>query len=238
MGERSRLKKLFSLSGVVPLGAFLVLHLWTAAALLSSHAVYDRQVSFLHGGPGLAVLEVVLVVAPLLFHAAYGMWLALQPRPVKHAYDTDLMLVLERISGVIVLVFVIAHLWETRVPTWTGHLLVGSYSTTLVEQLSSLSGGIPWRALGYLVGIAATVFHFVNGMTSFCTTWGIAKTPAAERRARILFRGVGVLLFAASSATVIALATGTRFVGDEAPAAARSCGSATPAPSALPSAAP
>lgn len=241
MGPRTRLYKLFSLSGVVPLGAFLILHLWTAAALLSSHAVYDRQVSLLHGGPVLAVLEVLLVLVPLLFHAGYGMGLALGARPEKHAYDSNLMLILERISGVIVLVFVAVHLWETRVQTWTGHLLVGSYSTKLVERLSSLSGGIPWVALGYLVGIAATVFHLVNGMTSFCVTWELTRTPAAQRRARRIFRGIGVLLFATAAGTVVELATGARFFAAERPDAAGVCGSAaapqtTRAPSALPSA--
>jgi succinate dehydrogenase/fumarate reductase cytochrome b subunit (b558 family) len=238
MGDRTRLQKLFSLSGVVPLGAFLLLHLWTAIALLSSHAIYDRQVSLLHGGPILGLLEIVFVLVPLLFHAGYGVWLALQPRPSKHAYDGDRMLSLERISGVIVLVFVVAHLWGTRVPTWTGHLLVGSYSTKLVAQLSSLSGGVPWIALGYLVGIAATIFHLVNGMTSFCATWGIAKTPAARHRARLLFRGLGILFFTASTATVLELATGARFFAAEPPGTPGFCGSAAPTPSALPSASP
>jgi succinate dehydrogenase/fumarate reductase cytochrome b subunit (b558 family) len=236
--ERTRLQKLFSLSGVVPLGAFLLLHLWTAAALLGSHAVYDRQVSFLHGA-GLGVLEVVLILGPLLFHAAYGMWIGLQRRPREHAYDSDLMLSLERVSGVIVLVFVVAHLWETRVPTWTGHLLVGSYSTKLVEQLSSLQGGIPWIALGYLVGMAATVFHLVNGLTSFSITWGLTKTPIAQRRARLFFRAAGLLFFVIGSATIIELATGTRFFLAERPSTAGVCGSAAlPTPSALPSASP
>ena len=49
-------KKLHSLSGVVPLGAFLVLHLWVTASVLGSRAVYDRQIGFLHSGL-LGVLE-------------------------------------------------------------------------------------------------------------------------------------------------------------------------------------
>ncbi len=96
--DRSRFQKLFSLSGVVPLGAFLLLHLWTAAALLTSNATYDRQIAFFHG-PIFAFLEIVLVLVPLLFHAGYGMVLAVTPRPEKHAYDSALMVSLERISA-------------------------------------------------------------------------------------------------------------------------------------------
>ena len=247
--ERTRWQKLFSLSGVIPLGAFLLLHLWTGAALLSSHAVYDRQVSFLHGGPILGFLEIVLVLVPLVFHAGYGLWRSVQPKRPGHGYDSDLMLVLERISGVVVLVFVVAHLWETRMQTWTGGLLVGSYSTKLVEHLSSTSAGIPWIALGYLAGIAATVFHLVNGLTSFATTWGFAEAPASHRRARLLFRGAGILVFGIGAATVVELATGVRLLspthGDS--GAPGLCGSAAApvqpaapvlAPSGLPSASP
>jgi succinate dehydrogenase/fumarate reductase cytochrome b subunit (b558 family) len=240
--ERTPWQKLFSLSGVAPLGVFLLLHLWTAAALLSSHTAYDRQVSFLHGGPILGFLEVVLVLVPLLFHAGFGMWLSFvrprQPRPAKHGYDSPLMLSLERVSGAVVLVFVLWHLWQTRLQTWTGHLLVGSYSTKLVEQLSSLQGGIPWVALGYLLGIAATLFHLVNGMTSFCATWGVAKTPAALHRTRLLVRGAGILCFAIGAATVIELATGARFFAAEQPTKAGLCGPAAASPNALPGARP
>ena len=231
------MRKMFSLSGVVPLGAFVLLHLWTTAALLTSQSTYERQVGALHGGPLMVVLEVVLILVPLAFHGVYGTCLALQKRPTAHAYSSDLVLSLERISGLVVLLFVIAHLRATLLPAWSGHLVVGSYSTRLVEQLSTLDGGIPWTALGYLVGIAATVFHLAAGMTSFCITWGFAQGPRAEQRARLLFRLLGILLFAIAAATVITVATGTRFFGPETPPAAGLCGSAlAPAPTALPTA--
>ena len=215
--DRTRWQALFSVSGVVPLGAFLLLHLWTASALLSSHAAYDRQVGSLHGGPVLGLLTVVLILAPLAFHAGYGVWRWVHRPPTgadaapPHAYESDLMLLLERISGVVVLAFVGAHFWETELQTWTGELAVGSYSTKLVEHLSSTRSGIPWVALGYLVGIAATVLHLVNGLTSFSTRWGLTPDRRSQRRARVLFRGAGALLFAVGAASVIELATGAHF---------------------------
>ncbi len=234
---RSTARKLFSLSGVVPLGAFVLLHLWTTAALLTSQSTYERQVGVLHGGPVTVALEVVLILLPLAFHGGYGTWLALQKRPKVHAYGTDLRLSLERISGLVVLLFVIAHLRATLVPAWSGELVVGSYSTRLVEQLSTLGWGIPWTALGYLIGLAATAFHLATGLTSFVTTWGYVRGPRAERRAQLFLRGLGIALFAIGAATIITVATGTRFFGPEAPSSAGLCGSAAvPAPSALPSA--
>jgi len=235
---QTRLRRLFSLSGVVPLGAFLLLHLWTAAALLSSNATYDRQVAVLHGGPVVGLLAIALVLVPLAFHGVYGTWLAFQPRPAQHAYGSGLMLALQRISGLVVLLFVVAHLRATLVPAWRGQLLVGSYSTRLVADLSTLDSGIPWTALGYLVGMAATVFHLATGMTSFGIARGLVRGPVAERRSRFFFRAIGIGVFAIGAATILALATGTRFLGEEAPPAPGACGAAaSPSPSALPGAA-
>ena len=201
-------KKLHSLSGVVPLGAFLVLHIWVTASIVGSRAVYDRQVGFIHSGI-LGVLE-PLVIAPLFFHGIYGVIRVLSPRDPDHAYQTDLMAVLQRASGIVVLVFLGLHLWEFRAQTWMHGLAESSYSTKLVEDLSSTRNGVPWISLGYIVGMAGCVFHLVNGMTSFCTTWGYTRTEAAQRRARVVFRIAGVLLFAISSGIVVQLATGSR----------------------------
>jgi succinate dehydrogenase/fumarate reductase cytochrome b subunit len=152
-------------------------------------------------------------------------WRSLQPREA-HAYDSDLMHTLERASGVLVLVFVGAHFYELRWQTLSGGLQVGSYSTKLVEHLSWTTGGVPFIALGYLLGIAATIFHLVNGMTSFCITWGYTATELAQRRARIVFRALGVIFFLVGAATVIQLASGIRFTRSEEQPSSTACGSA------------
>lgn len=228
------LKKLHALSGVLPLGAFVVIHIWVTSAVTSSRDVYDRQIGWLHSGWFLGLLEIVLVVAPLLYHAVYGTWRSLQPRDPDHAYDTDLMVSLERASGVVVLVFVAAHFWEFRGQTWNGTLPVSSYSTKLVEDLSSTQRGVPWIAAGYFIGIAATCFHLVNGMTSFLTTWGYTRSEAARRRARILVRVAGVTVFVIASGIVLQLATGIRYFPVEEPKAPLCGPSAPPAITPLP----
>ena len=242
--EKTRAEKLFSSSGVVPLGAFVLYHLWMASALLGSHASFDRQSAFLHEGAMGSVftfLELVLVVLPLVFHAAYGIYLSLQ-RTTAHSYESDLMRSLERVTGVVILVFVIWHTWQTRVPTLNGAVIAPDYSSRLTEQLSTTSSGIPWTALAYLVGLAATAFHLVAGLNSACVTWSIPATFAGRARARVLFRAIGILFFAVSSATVLELATGTRFFPAEPPSSSGVCGSAaivaTPPPAPSSSASP
>jgi succinate dehydrogenase / fumarate reductase cytochrome b subunit len=225
--RRGLAKKLHSLSGVVPLGAYLVLHLWMTSSIVGSRDVYDRQVGFIHSGV-LGILE-PLIIAPLFFHAIYGLIRVLGPRDPDHAYDTDALLMLQRVSGVVVLVFLGLHLWEFRAQTWMRGLGESAYSTKLVLDLSSTTYSVPLIALGYIVGTAGCVFHLVNGMTSFCATWGLTRTEAAKARARITFRVAGVLLFALSAAMVIQLATGTRlFPATESALGPTECGPNTP----------
>jgi succinate dehydrogenase / fumarate reductase, cytochrome b subunit len=240
------LKKLHSLSGVVPLGAFVVLHLWITSSIAGSRDIYDRQISVVHGGP-LQVLEVVLVFVPLAYHAAYGLWLTLSRKGSSsappdaddaddHGYATDLMRSLQRVSGIVVLLFIAFHVWDTRLQTFTKGIPVDAYSTRLVERLSSTQGGIPWFAIAYVIGVAATAFHLGNGLTSFVKTWGYVRTALAEARARLFFRVVGIVVFVISTALVLQLATGARFfpASDPTPPV---CGSAVPqppAPSAVP----
>jgi succinate dehydrogenase / fumarate reductase cytochrome b subunit len=251
--------KLGSLSGVVALGAFVVLHLWVSSAAVGSRDLYDRQLAALHGGAVLGLLHVVLVLVPLVYHAGYGIVRTLQPRDPHHAYPNDLMLLLERASGVVVLVFLVAHAWEFRAQTWGLHRATAAYSTKLVEDLSSTSHGVPFVAMGYVVGLAATMFHLVNGLSSFCTRWGYTPHRAAQLRARIAFGVAGACLFVISAAIVVQLATGVRyFPADEPRASDVACGpgaisppppvrgpaspparapsSSSPAPSALPGA--
>ena len=227
-------RKLHSLSGVVPIGAFLLLHIWTTLSIVGSSEVYDRQVAFLHGGPVLGFLEVVLVLIPLAYHGLYGIVRSLQrtdPADPPHAYDSSMMVTLQRLSGVVILVFVALHTWEFRGQTWTNGLPVASYSTTLIGHLSSTQVGVPWIAFGYLVGLAASFFHLVNGMTSFFTTWGFTKTPESQRRARVLFRIAGSFFFAVSALMVVQLATGARYFPSEPPKSpATACGTDVPPP--------
>ncbi|MED6339883.1 MAG: succinate dehydrogenase, partial [SAR324 cluster bacterium] len=37
----------------------------------------------------------------------------------------------------------------------------------------------------YLLGTLGAVFHFSNGLNTFCMTWGIALTPKSQIRVRI-----------------------------------------------------
>ncbi len=208
------LKKLHSLSGVAPVGLYLVFHLWTNARALQGQVVYDQAVTEIAHLPYLLALEIVGIYIPLLFHALYGIVLAFESRPNvrRYAYSRNWMYTLQRATGLVAFAFIAWHVWQFRIQVALGHMAKADFFPTLCSSLSSTQAGIPVVALVYLIGIAATVFHFTNGLYGFCFSWGITVSRRATRITSALFGIAGIVLFVISANTVIYFATGSRLV--------------------------
>lgn len=227
--RNDRWRRIHGLSGAIALGAFLVEHLLTNAAALGGQASYERVVGSMERWSVLPVLEIVFVAVPLAFHAGYGLWLVLRASrsnaEASHAerYGGRQSWLLQRVSGVLVLLFLAVHLWETRAQRLFFGLSPESLHTTLSAHLSSTWASVPWFALLYLLGIGATSFHFANGLVA--ATAGANLAEHRRRRYRMASLVGGLLLFLLGAATVVGLATGTRLLPaadtDSAP-----CGSA------------
>ncbi|MCC7086486.1 MAG: hypothetical protein IT427_15920 [Pirellulales bacterium] len=69
--------RLFSLAGVMPVGAYLVLHLATNASVLGGPQTFQEQVDRIHSlGPLLPFVEWTFIFIPILFHGFVGFWIA------------------------------------------------------------------------------------------------------------------------------------------------------------------
>ena len=216
--RRFLLRKLHSLSGVVPVGAFLVEHLWTNATALRGQRAFDDAVDALQALPGLPVIELVTIVLPLAFHAGYGVVLLResQPNVDRYPHGKNWLYVAQRATGIVTLLFVLWHLWEIRVQKWLFGMGSHSFFPVLTAHLSSTWHGVPVLALVYLAGIAAAVFHFANGLWGFAASWGIVTSRAAMRRVRIVGAIVGVTLLLMGETTVLYFA-GASLHADDAP---------------------
>ncbi|MBA4837792.1 succinate dehydrogenase, partial [Thermoactinomyces intermedius] len=85
------------------------------------------------------------------------------------------MFFLQRVTGVVTLVYVIWHVWETRVQ-------VALYDLTS-EQLAQLMADLmqnPVVFALYIIGVLCAVFHFSNGMWAFLVSWGVTVGPRAQ----------------------------------------------------------
>src|ERR1700733_12082874 len=65
-------RKLHSLLGIIPIGAFLLEHLLSNFEALKGPVAYGVQVKFLNSLPLVRVLEWVFIFLPILYHAIYG----------------------------------------------------------------------------------------------------------------------------------------------------------------------
>jgi succinate dehydrogenase/fumarate reductase cytochrome b subunit (b558 family) len=207
------LRKLHSLSGVVPVGGFLCFHLWENARALQGRAQFDEGVAAINHMPFLPVLEWGLVILPLLFHAGYGVKLALEGRPNvgTYTYSRNWMYLLQRVTGLLAFAFILFHLYQYWVPKLTGKLAPEQFYPALCQNMTYAVGPVPVVGLVYAFGIAACVFHFANGLSGFCFSWGITTSRRAQQLAGTVFGALGVAVLVLGLTTVSYFATGSRF---------------------------
>jgi succinate dehydrogenase / fumarate reductase cytochrome b subunit len=190
------IRRLHSLSGLVPVGVFLVMHLLTNASVLVGPDEFQKSVDRIHAlGPLLIPVEVVFIFLPLLFHALVGFQIALtaSPNAQQYRYGSNVRYTLQRVSGYIVFLFILYHLWHMH---WVGKPLAGGKfdpHDAAATAATAIRASV-WIAPVYAVGIIASVFHLANGIWTALITWGITIRPASQRTAGYVCAAFGVIL--------------------------------------------
>ncbi|NGQ94409.1 succinate dehydrogenase [Brevibacillus sp. SYP-B805] len=182
-------RKLHSLLGLFPVGLYLLVHLVTNYQATRGEAAFNQAVAFLESLPFLIVLEFVLIYLPLLFHAILGIYIAFQ---AKHnvssfGYFRNHMFLWQRLTGIITLIFISWHVWETRI-----QYALGAKELNYQMMVDILSN--PAMVVFYTIGILSAVFHFSNGIWSFLVHWGITVGPRSQRAATYLTMGIFVVV--------------------------------------------
>lgn len=207
------MRKLHSLTGVLPVGAFMCFHLFENAKALQGQQQFDEAVSGISHMPYLPVLEWGAILLPLMFHAGYGIKLALEGKPNvgRYTYSRNWMYALQRVTGVLALLFILFHLYEYWWQKQIGKLAAEQFYPQLCANMSSTMGGVPVVALVYVLGIAACVFHFANGLWGFAFSWGLTVSRRSQRLAAVVLGVLGLLVFILGANTAVYFATGSRF---------------------------
>lgn len=187
--------RLFSLSGLIPVGAFLVVHLVTNASVLAGPGTFQSRVDLIHSlGPLLVPIEWAFIFLPMLFHAAVGFAIIAGglPNVGSYPYVGNVRYTLQRATGMIAFAFIIWHIIQLH---WMGAPLGGG---KFDPHHASSSTAVALQPIGiaaiYAIGVLSTVFHFANGLWTQGITWGLWTSPAAMRRASWVSVAVGILL--------------------------------------------
>lgn len=188
------LRRLHSLVGLLPIGGFLVFHLWENSQSRLGAEHYNRDVvGALQGMNYLVLIELVLIALPLLFHAGYGIVITRQARPElrRYPYVRNWLYWLQRLSGLGILAFLLLHVGLTRLQG----ILEPAIRVDLYGHMQALLSQ-PWMLALYLAGLLLAVFHLANGLWSMAIVWGLTTSPRAQTLFGHVCVGVGVLLTA------------------------------------------
>lgn len=172
------LRRLHSLSGIVPIGAYLAFHLYENYAATRGAEAYNEVSRKLQEVPFAVAIEIFVIALPLVFHGVYGLFLTSTAKPnvFSNPYARNAMYLLQRVTGVIVFAFLLFHYWTTRLVQLHDH-----ESLNLFNQVQAAVGN-PWIYAFYVLGILSATFHLANGLWSFSIVWGITVSPEAQRR--------------------------------------------------------
>ncbi len=197
--------RLFSLSGLVPVGAFLAVHLLTNASILAGDdgRTFQSRVDLIHSlGPLLVPVEWAFIFLPMLFHAVVGFIIISNglPNVGSYAYVGNVRYTLQRATGMIAFVFIIGHVIHLH---WLGAPLGGGrFDPHRAASSAALAIQPLLASILYGLGVLAVVYHFANGLWTLGITWGLWTSPAAMRRANVVSVVVGLALAAAGLGAV------------------------------------
>ena len=194
------LRRLHSLSGLFPIGAFLLEHMFTNSYIVHGADAYNEKIEFLRGLPYVAFLEIVFIGLPMLYHAGYGfyVWYSGKVNLSSYPYAKNVLYSAQRWTGLITFAYILYHVYETRI---VNALYGTEVSFARMQHLMQN----PITFWFYIVGLASTCFHFANGLWGFSISWGITIGPKSQRYAGIIFALVGLAIFGAGLNSLIYL---------------------------------
>ena len=202
------LRKLHQLTGVLPLGVFLLEHFYTnskalgggvdaAGKPISGPQLFNEAVADLQSIPYIIFVEVLGIFIPLIYHAVYGLIITYEGRPNvgKYDYGRNWLYFFQRVTGVILFFFITFHVLNFRFGLLPGlnEISVAEHPEMAFKIVSDeFRNG--WIMFIYIIGIASTTFHFANGLWLFLVDWGITIGQRAQRLSGYLCAALGFVL--------------------------------------------
>jgi succinate dehydrogenase / fumarate reductase cytochrome b subunit len=194
-------RKLHSLSGIIPIGVFMTVHLFVNYTATWGIDSYNKAAGFMVNLPFKYFLELFVIFLPLLFHALYGVVIARQTKNNvnEYRYFRNWKFYLQRITGLIAFIFIIWHVWETKVQVeFSGAEADYQLMANIVDNGLSLTL--------YIIGIVSCIYHFVNGIWTFLITWGITVSPHSQKITQYISFGLFIALIFIGIRAILAFA--------------------------------
>ena len=192
------LRKLHSLLGIVPIGFYLCFHLFANSLSVNGEEYFTERV--IHGIgniPYVEWMEILFIALPILFHGIYGViiWLQGKSNVLSYGYFRNWMYWVQRISGVVAFIFIISHVWGTRIQVAVNDAVTkDNLFESLAHQLDN-----PLVLVWYIIGVLTSVIHLSNGIWLALITWGITIGPRSQKIASGVCAVIGLILLVLSA---------------------------------------
>jgi succinate dehydrogenase / fumarate reductase cytochrome b subunit len=174
--------KVHSLTGIVPIGFYMVQHLTLNTFSLAGPSKFNGVIGFFAGFPQHVLLgmEIAAIWLPLLFHAIYGIFIVARASDnysqAAYKFRENRYFRLQRWSGIVAFFFLISHVLTTTVQAKAkGHAAI-QYDAW--HQLLTGNGYIVFVL--YAIGVTACSYHLAYGIWNFCIRWGITINEKAQ----------------------------------------------------------
>lgn len=193
-------RRLHSLLGIIPVGLFLTMHLFINFSATNGVESYNNASGFMEKIPFLLIVEWVVIYIPIMFHAFYGLYIAFTATPNTKRFGTfrNWMFVLQRFTGVFLVIFIAWHIFQTRVQKALGSEVDFDMMAEIVAN--------PIMLGFYILGIVSATFHLSNGIWSFLVSWGITQSPKSQKIASYVTGVFFVLISVVGVAAILAFA--------------------------------
>jgi succinate dehydrogenase / fumarate reductase cytochrome b subunit len=199
------IRRLHSLTGLIPVGAYMCVHLLTNASVLAGAASFQDSVDKIHSlGPALPLVEWTFIFLPIIFHAIVGVVIIRsgQSNLSSYQYQGNVRYTLQRATAWIALLFIFWHVFHMH-----GWIHADWWKTSVAEKLNGANFdwqhatstaakalAEPFAKIAYAIGVLSCVYHLANGLWTMGITWGVWTTPEAQRRANYLCGGFGLFM--------------------------------------------
>lgn len=195
------LRKLHSLLGIVPIGAFLLEHIASNFDALKGPVAYGDQVKLLNSLPMVRFLEWGFIFLPILYHGLYGLYIWLRGRSnlVYYPWSGNWLYTAQRYTGIVAFAYIAFHVTTQR---FMGVVLGEHPYEAFAKVHNQLAN--PWILAVYFVAMIAVCWHFSYGIWLFAAKWGITPGVKARRRFGYICIALGVALAATGIASLFA----------------------------------
>jgi succinate dehydrogenase cytochrome b subunit len=194
-------RRLHSLTGIIPIGAFLVEHFFSNFVAIEGPAAYTKQVAFLAGFPFVFFLELFGIWIPITYHALYGfyIWYRGDMNVGDYPWMHNWLYTAQRWTGGIAFFYMAYHVWHLR---FSGAHILADPSVAFGKVQAEFQN--PLILAFYAIGIISASWHFAYGLWLFTAKWGLISGDKAQRRFGYVCLMIGIAFVLVGGASMYA----------------------------------